>query len=144
MLLMFIGVVVGFLVALALAAPRKRRAVEAAKRSTREAIYAEDKHLYERRWQSAVELLGAEGALSPEQIKEITAPTPIVQVLPPAVAEDGSYSLSLLHSMYSEDRRDLEVERAKNGLPRVDDLEGMFSEDVSAVLRAHAKKPPLS
>jgi hypothetical protein len=44
-----------------------------------------------------------------------------------------------LRKMWSDDRRRLEIERAKNGLPQFDDLRGMWSDDKAAVMKAHIK-----
>lgn len=108
---------------------------------------------YRERWQAAVRLLGAEGRLTGEQVAEILAPAagqpspgpvqPASSLPRPAASARGKAaagtSLQVLHGMFSKDRRDLEIERARNGLPPLDDLAGMFSSDIREVMKARAR-----
>ncbi len=55
-----------------------------------------------------------------------------------ASASPGTPSQKELFLMFSEDRRDMEIARAKAGLPPLDNLTGMFSEDIRDVMKARA------
>lgn len=81
---------------------------------------------YKERWQSAVDLLASGGQVTAEQLAAIRgekpAATPSYGSLTPA-----SDVLKALHSMNSSHRCELEVERAQNGLPPLDDLWSMNS-----------------
>lgn len=89
---------------------------------------------YKERWLAAVSLLGSEGALSDEQIQQITAG-----------ASGGAAAVSTDRPLlrkgpgFSSDRADIEVARAKAGLPPQDNLKGMFSSDIRRVEIARAK-----
>lgn len=108
---------------------------------------------YKERWEAAVKLLGDTDRLTKEEVQQITEPAarpsqpadslqpqPSSQPIdnsppvPPATA-----TLRSLHRMASWDRKDIEIERAKAGLPPVDDLFGMTSWDVRDVLKARAR-----
>jgi hypothetical protein len=91
---------------------------------------------YKQRWEDAVGLLGTQGQLTAEQIAQIT-PDPCD--VPPAASPEASLPAETLHRMESWDRKDLEIARARQGLPPVDDLRGMESWDKKAVLTARAK-----
>lgn len=104
---------------------------------------------YRERWQAAVGLLGTQGQLSAEQVKTITAPAPVRPAVRRQVQSGGDGSiqiqaggdvtLSALYHMASWDRADVEIERARQGLPPVDDLYGMATWDAAAVIKARAR-----
>lgn len=109
---------------------------------------------YKQRWEDAVALLGTQGRLTEEQVKKITAPQPAVKTLPPPaaltvrIAHQGNPEMRMppsletrqaLRSMASWDRAELEIDRARRGLPPADDLRGMASWDVKDVLQARAE-----
>jgi hypothetical protein len=106
---------------------------------------------YRQRWEDAVRLLGNQGQLTEEQVKQITVPQPPQVAVREVIREvPAQYSLRTevrvssstartLHSMATWDRAAIEIERAKNGKPPVDDLDGMASWDKAAVLKARAK-----
>ncbi len=90
-----------------------------------------DEQRYKERWKQNTELLMIEGKLSPEDAKKLMLDR--VGKEPAKPAEQGKpQTLPTL----SSDRRDLEIARAKQGLPPYDDLKGMFSSDVRRVLEA--------
>lgn len=91
---------------------------------------------YKDRWLAAVKLLGGEGQLTDEQVTEITRGA---TASPQAVRDLKGLSQEVLNDMFSDDRRDLEIARAKNGLPPIDDLNDMFSDDIRDVMKARAK-----
>ena len=104
---------------------------------------------YKQRWEDAIGLLGAQGQLTEEQVSQITAPRAAPE---PAEVRQyqraGSHSVNLqagrdisrtLRNMASWDRKEVEITRARKGLPPVDDLVGMASWDQKAVLEARAK-----
>lgn len=104
---------------------------------------------YKQRWESAVKLLGTEGQLTDEQVQDLLIPeASSPTVLPPMKSTnkaptDGIVTPSHILSMKSWDRRKLAIDRAKNGLPPNDSLEGMKSWDIVDVERArikHAKR----
>lgn len=113
---------------------------------------------YKERWRAAVVLLGETGQLTAEQVKTITAPKaaktraqPAAQPVQPArpiqqrpverLSADPSHAARQrqLRGMATWDRAAIEVERAKNGLPPVDDLAGMATWDKADVLKARAR-----
>lgn len=102
---------------------------------------------YKQRWEDAVGLLGAQGQLTKEQVDRITVPQevreqslpPVHQQLPLPPNMPSAATQRQLHSMATWDRAAIEIERARNGLPPVDDLTGMASWDKKAVLIARAK-----
>jgi hypothetical protein len=104
---------------------------------------------YRERWLQAVSLLGEEGRLTDEQVTQITGTdeqvaqiagaTATPPAAPPARAIAAPASQAVLRRMESWDRRDLEVTRAKRGLPPADDLAGMESWDQRDVLQARAR-----
>lgn len=89
---------------------------------------------YKERWLAAVELLGTEGSLSEDQVRQLTADTPSGSV----AAEIVTHPLQEMPG-FSSDRRKVEIARAKAGLPPQDNLEGMFSSDIRKVHEARAK-----
>jgi hypothetical protein len=82
---------------------------------------------YKQRWENALELLAGEGRLTEEEVAAITES-------PEPEEAENPYA-----DMYSEDRAEVAVARAKNGLPPDDDLADMYSEDRAEVLAARAK-----
>lgn len=112
---------------------------------------------YKERWESAVALLGDSGQLTDEQVRQITAgqpaalapagaDAPAAEQISPApapvhrrAAPAPAVPHSVLATMASWDRRDLEVNRARAGLPSVDDLRGMAPWDKRDVLKARAR-----
>lgn len=88
---------------------------------------------YRQRWEDAVALLGMQGQLTDEQVSLIHAERPT----PPETTT--AETLRMLHSMASWDRKAIEVTRAENGLPPVDDLLGMSSFDKRTVMTARAQ-----
>ena len=106
---------------------------------------------YRQRWEDAVGLLGNQGQLTKEQVEQITVPQPQQVAVREVIKEvPAQYSLQTevrvssstartLHSMATWDRAAIEIERARNGKPPVDDLDGMASWDKAAVLKARAK-----
>jgi hypothetical protein len=89
---------------------------------------------YRERWQSAVKLLQVEGKITDEQYEELLA-----KPEPKQISSNRSERQLIFDEMYSEDRADLEVARAKQGLPPEDDLQGMWSEDIARVMKARIK-----
>jgi len=88
-----------------------------------------DEQEYKSLWSEAVTLLGTNGQLTDEQISKITPkrnPKPVAERLPRGKG-------------FSIDRREVEIARAQQGLPPADNLEGMFSDDVRAVMLARIK-----
>lgn len=112
---------------------------------------------YKKRWTESIKViegLTAEGSLPrrsrPERHRAIaearavsTRPKPPPSKTPIADLVDRSEQMSIIHKMASWDRRDLEIARARKGLPRVDDLKGMAGWDVKSVLVAHAQNERL-
>lgn len=106
---------------------------------------------YKQRWEDAVGLLGNQGQLTKEQVEQITVPQPPQAAVKEVIKEvPAQYSLQTevrissstartLHSMATWDRAAIEIERAKNGKPPIDDLDGMASWDKAAVLKARAR-----
>lgn len=90
---------------------------------------------YRQRWEDAVALLG-EGQLTDEQVRKISPEPSRVAVIHDKPTPE---ILRTLHSMASWDRKTIEIQRARNGLPPVDDLAGMASWDKKAVLLARAE-----
>jgi hypothetical protein len=102
---------------------------------------------YKDRWLQAVSLLGDEGQLTADQVREIKGETATqVPPAPPAPAKPAqpaagqvtvsATTLKLLHGMATWDRAAAEVKRAQRGLPPLDDLKGMATWDVKKVLEA--------
>jgi hypothetical protein len=93
---------------------------------------------YKDKWMAAVKLLGEEGRLTPEQIEQITGPKhqPVKELNDELLLYPDQKQF---RSMSSWDRRDLEVQRARQGLPPADDLKGMSSWDRKDVLKARMK-----
>jgi hypothetical protein len=96
---------------------------------------------YKQRWEGAVSLLGAQGQLTDEQVRQIRGydqqppPSPVPGTAKPGTSTGPSAAtLRTLHSMASWDRKDAEILRARKGLPPLDDLIGMASWDIKAVL----------
>lgn len=91
-------------------------------------IYPEIKK-YRDRWQGAMKLL--EGGEEPQEkivlVKDTTNPSP------------PRLSQTQLYRMKSWDRRDMEIDRANNGLPPRDDLRGMKSWDIADVENARTR-----
>jgi hypothetical protein len=92
---------------------------------------------YKGRWKEALALLEEEkkataqleeGLLTSEQIEQRKQER--------YEAENRQVIQRRLHGMFSEDRAELEIQRAKKSLPPLDDLDGMFSEDIAAVMKA--------
>jgi hypothetical protein len=96
---------------------------------------------YRQRWEDAIGLLGNQGQLTQEQVNGLLAGTTRQAASEPVLAPAPVQAATLrtLHAMASWDRKDLEVVRARKGLPPVDDLSGMTSWDQAAVLKARAK-----
>lgn len=94
---------------------------------------------YRQRWEAAVGLLGTQGRLTPEQVSQVTGRTAGKPEPAPVPGQARNAVLRELHDMTSWDRKDLEIARAKQHLPPVDDLQGMASWDKAAVLKARAK-----
>lgn len=80
---------------------------------------------YKKLWKEAVNLLGFNGQLTPEQVAKIT-PGPANSKLPRGKG-------------FSSDRRKVEIARAKAGLEPADSLEGMYSSDIAAVHTARIR-----
>lgn len=93
---------------------------------------------YKQRWQDAIRLLAEQGQLSEDQVRRISGNAS--PVAPPGEVQPAS--LRTLHSLATWDRKELEISRAREGLPPVDDLKGMASWDITAVLKARAKYSP--
>ena len=90
-----------------------------------------DEAMYKHRWQEAVTLLASQGQLTTEQMASI---------MPGNIQKKTELAQKLTRQPgWSTDRRDTELERAKLGLPQLDNLVGMFSDDAHAVLQAHAR-----
>lgn len=101
---------------------------------------------YRKRWETAtnllkqiedgqdpVKVLAAAKAKSAE-VQRVTTKTKTQVSKPPNWPSQRE-----LNSMWSEDRKKLEIERAEAGLPPADNLNGMWSEDKKKVLRARMK-----
>ncbi len=89
---------------------------------------------YKERWQAAVALLGETGRLTPEEVRSIQGEETLTQK--PEKATLSQDMRVALHSMKSWDRASLEITRANNKKPPLDDLVGMKSWDAEAVLKA--------
>jgi len=83
----------------------------------------QDEQQYKLAWEAATEALVAGGQLTDEQVAKLRPKGGADSHLPRGVG-------------FSSDRRDVEIARAEKGLPPADNLEGMFSSDVSDVLQA--------
>lgn len=123
---------------------------------------------YKRRWLDAVNLLGAEGQLTEEQIESITAPKKKIVVEGPkkpklpADVTSGDMLASLrqrqdergsdlepdphdgmtmreIHKMSNYYRHEIELRRLKAGLPPRDDLKGMSSYYKNEIHEARVK-----
>jgi hypothetical protein len=96
---------------------------------------------YKQRWEDAVHLLGTEGNLTAEQVRQITVPSPpqAACATSPQAALPSLATKAALRSMASWDRKDIEITRAQRGLPPVDDLTGMATWDKKDVLEARAR-----
>jgi hypothetical protein len=90
---------------------------------------------YKERWLTAISLLGDEGQLTGEQLTQLAASSAVAEPVSSPVPAAGTG----LHDMFSSDRADMEIARARNGKPPLDDLADMFSSDKKAVLKARAK-----
>lgn len=91
---------------------------------------------YRQRWLNALEVMKGEGQITEAQYTELIE---AAKPPPPAEREYRHPDQARLDDMYSEDRADLEVARAKAGLAPADDLDDMFSEDIKRVLKARVK-----
>jgi hypothetical protein len=103
---------------------------------------------YKDRWLQAVSLLGDEGRLTADQVREIKGEAP-PSPAPPVIARPAypvagqvvvsAATLRMLHGMATWDRAAAEVKRAQRGLPPLDDLRGMATWDIKKVLEARAE-----
>lgn len=91
---------------------------------------------YKERWLQAVRLLGQEGRVTDEQLASLKGPVP---ARPRAPFPSQGNAQRELNTMHSSDRRTLEIERARNGLPPLDNLNGMHSSDKRQVLAARTR-----
>jgi hypothetical protein len=89
---------------------------------------------YKQRWLSAVKLMQQEGQLTDKQVAKLLPAAP-----KQTSVKERSDRQKMLDEMFSEDRAELAVERAKKGLPPEDDLKGMYSEDIVEVEKARVK-----
>lgn len=95
---------------------------------------------YKERWEAAIGLLGTQGQLTAGQFSMLMGGIPVKPASSPeSPLVAAAATLRAIHEMASWDRRDLEISRAKRGLPPVDDLADMASWDQKAVLAARAK-----
>lgn len=98
---------------------------------------------YRQRWKKALALLNSEGKITDKQLEAATdthqkqvvvsAPTPV------ASTTTSWPTQRQLSSMWSEERRKLEIQRAEAGLAPVDSLNGMWDSDVRKVLEARLR-----
>ena len=99
---------------------------------------------YKELWEEVLLLLGRADKLTPEQIQEITEARQSIEAgrlgdtnhVPAGCTVTSSATQETLNGMQSYERRNLEVKRAKKGLPPQDDLNGMLSWHISDVLDA--------
>lgn len=95
-----------------------------------------DESEYKHRWEEALALLAGEGKLTDEQLAKLAPPAP--QELKVLASSQSPSKLPKL-SGTDYDRAQTEIQRAKNGLPPADSLEGMSSFDYHRVLQARIK-----
>jgi hypothetical protein len=102
---------------------------------------------YKQRWEKAVTLLGTQGQLTDEQVRQLQGPVAVVQAAPAddlrGVATRQPWleagTLRLLHTMAPWDRRDAEIARARAGQAPLDDLWDMPTWDIRDVLEARSR-----
>lgn len=97
---------------------------------------------YKERWLEAVALLGDEGRLTPEEVRRISGEQTLTERV--ETAKISNEMKTSLRSMASWDRADLEIQRAKEHKPPLDDLVGMSSWDKADVLKARVKYGTIS
>jgi hypothetical protein len=102
---------------------------------------------YKERWLQAVSLLGETGRLTDEQVASLRGEAPVSPPQPPplksapvlpAVTQDQQLlpTQRTLHALAPWARRDLEVARARQGLPPLDDLAGLPDWAITQILKA--------